>query len=140
MPPRRTRGETALAFANIGIGAVGLYGSVNMLVAGIAGLDASPIHSALPGGRWVALFGLMRVLSSLVLVFAGVGLLVGSAWGRRLTVIAAASWIAINVVELLALAHQDVAMTLVVGSVPAIALLAAARAIRRRPTETGGSK
>lgn len=141
MPSRRTRGETALAFANIGIGAIGLFGSVNMLVAGIAGLASSPIHTtALPGGRLIVTLGLLRIFSSLSLVMAGIGLLIGATWGRRLTGFAAVSWIAINVFELLALEHQDVVITLVVGSLPAIALLAAVRATGRRTNEDGGSK
>ena len=42
--------------------------------------------------------------------------------------------------ELLALEHPDVVMTLVVGSIPAIALLAAVRATGRRTNVDGGSK
>ena len=98
------------------------------------------MHSALPGGRLVIAFALLRIASGLVLVMAGVGLLISALWGRRATAFAAIGWIAINVLELLVLSHQDVAIALVL-SVPALVLLASVRGIQHdQPGQPPGAK
>jgi hypothetical protein len=105
MSATRTRGMTAIAVLNVILGAVATLGSAAMIATGMGLLPGSPppYNQSPPGG--VVAFGCARLVVSLLLIASGIGVFRMKPLGRTCAIAAAVLWIAVNLVEPLALRY-----------------------------------
>jgi len=107
----RTGGMTTMGILNIVFGAFGTLGSLLIILGGgILAASSGAIESgseiegmgemAAAGGGLFMLIGLVSAVFSVMLIFAGIGVLKVVPWGRKLSMICGGGFIFLNLVSL----------------------------------------
>ncbi len=111
MNNKRTGGMTTMGILNIVFGAFGTLGSLLIILGGgILAASSGAIETgseiegmgemAAAGGGLFILIGLVSAVFSVMLIFAGIGVLKLAPWGRKLSMVCGGGFIFLNLISL----------------------------------------